>query len=164
MFQEFWRNQTFKENLKWFSTFLLVYFVQIFTSEIAKIGNAKPDFLLAFLFFYSVYNSQTKATFAGFLAGLSEDIFLTQFVGLMAFSKTIAGFLFYYFSGKKHNLLYFLGGFFVVAVIHFMIFDFVYLSNNFLGIGEILLKFVLPNSVYSLALSLLWILFRQTKR
>lgn len=160
----FWQSKEVKQHLKWVFVLLSLYVIQILFSEIARIGNSKPDFLLVGLFFFAVNNPQTRATWVGFCVGLLEDLFLAQMFGLMAFCKTLAGFLFWYLTPKKHNLILYLGSFLLFSFFHFLIFDFVYLGNLSLEFWEIIVKHSIPNSLYSLLLVVIWIIYRQVRR
>lgn len=160
----FWKSKEFRQNVKWVFLLLILYAIQILFSEIARIGNSKPDFLLVGLFFFSVNNSQVRATWVGFCVGLLEDLFLAQMFGLMAFCKTLAGFLFWHLTSKKHNLLLYLLSFLFFSFIHFLLFDFIYLGNLSLDFWEIVVKHSIPNSLYSLLLVVIWIIYRQVKR
>ncbi len=72
-------------------------FVPIITVE-----GATPDLLLIWVVFVSLRRGQIEGTISGFLVGLAEDLTTTQFLGLAALSKTVAGFVMgYFFNANK---------------------------------------------------------------
>ena len=52
-----------------------------------------PDVFILYLVYVALRRGQIEATISGFIIGLIQDIITTQFFGLAALSKTIAGFV-----------------------------------------------------------------------
>ena len=94
-----------------------------------SLGGMVPDLLLIWVVYTGLRRGQVETTIAGFAVGLLQDLVSTQFFGLAALSKTVAGFLSGYFYNENktdqtlgtyrfllvvgvcsigHNLLYFL--------------------------------------------------------
>ena len=92
------------------------------------LGGYLPDLFILYLVYVALKRGQIEATLSGFIIGLLQDIATTQFFGLAALSKTIAGFIAGYFYNENmaeqtlgsyrfvllvalcssvHNLLYF---------------------------------------------------------
>jgi rod shape-determining protein MreD len=92
------------------------------------LGGYLPDLFIIYLVYTALRRGQMEATISGFIIGLLQDITTTQFFGLAALSKTIAGFVAGYFFNENtadqtlgsyrsvllvalcsvvHNLLYF---------------------------------------------------------
>jgi rod shape-determining protein MreD len=95
----------------------------------AALGGYLPDLFILYLVAIALRRGQIEATISGFIIGLLQDIITTQFFGLAALSKTIAGFVAGYFFNENtaeqtlgsyrfvllvalcsvvHNLLYFM--------------------------------------------------------
>jgi rod shape-determining protein MreD len=93
------------------------------------LGGYLPDLFIIYLVYIALRRGQIEATISGFIIGLLQDILTTQFFGLAALSKTIAGFVAGYFFNENtaeqtlgsyryvllvalcsvvHNLLYFI--------------------------------------------------------
>ncbi|MEX0736907.1 MAG: rod shape-determining protein MreD [Bacteroidota bacterium] len=62
-----------------------------------------PDLLLIWIVYFAIRRGQLDATVAGFAAGLLQDLLTMQFLGLAAFSKTIAGFTAGYFYNENNT-------------------------------------------------------------
>lgn len=108
------------------------------------LGGYLPDLFIIYLMYIALRRGQIEATISGFIVGLLQDIITTQFFGLAALSKTIAGFVAGYFFNENtaeqtlgsyrfvllvalcsvvHNLMYFIiffqgsGGFVLFSTI-----------------------------------------------
>jgi len=65
------------------------------------LGGYLPDLFILYLVYIALHRGQIEATISGFVIGLLQDIITTQFFGLAAFSKTIAGFAAGYFFNEN---------------------------------------------------------------
>jgi len=57
------------------------------------LGGYLPDLFILYLVMVALRRGQVEATIHGFIIGLLQDVVTTQFFGLAALSKTIAGFV-----------------------------------------------------------------------
>lgn len=62
-----------------------------------SVGGFLPDIFLIWIVYIAISRGQLEATITGFIAGLMQDAVTIQFFGLMALTKTIAGFIAGYF-------------------------------------------------------------------
>jgi rod shape-determining protein MreD len=62
-----------------------------------SVGSYLPDIFLIWIVYIAISRGQVEATITGFVAGLMQDAVTIQFFGLMALTKTIAGFIAGYF-------------------------------------------------------------------
>jgi rod shape-determining protein MreD len=62
-----------------------------------SVGGFLPDIFLIWIVYVAITRGQLEATVTGFVAGLMQDAVTIQFFGLMALTKTIAGFIAGYF-------------------------------------------------------------------
>ncbi len=62
-----------------------------------SVGGFLPDIFLIWIVYVAITRGQLEATITGFVAGLMQDAVTIQFFGLMAMTKTIAGFVAGYF-------------------------------------------------------------------
>jgi rod shape-determining protein MreD len=67
----------------------------------ATLGGYVPDLFILYLVAIALRRGQIEATIIGFIIGLLQDIITTQFFGLAALSKTIAGFVAGYFFNEN---------------------------------------------------------------
>jgi len=65
------------------------------------LGGYLPDLFILYLVYIALRRGQIEATISGFIVGLLQDIITTQFFGLAALSKTIAGFVAGYFFNEN---------------------------------------------------------------
>jgi rod shape-determining protein MreD len=66
-----------------------------------SIGGYLPDLFVLYLVCVALRYGQIKATIFGFIIGLIQDIVSIRFLGLLALSKTIAGFVIGYFFNEN---------------------------------------------------------------
>lgn len=69
-----------------------------------SLGGVLPDLLLLWVVIYAIRHGQIEGMVAGFVIGLMEDLLTTQFFGLSALTKTIAGFASGYFFNENKTL------------------------------------------------------------
>lgn len=62
-----------------------------------SVGGFLPDIFLIWIVYVAITRGQMEAMITGFVAGLMQDAVTIQFFGLMALTKTIAGFIAGYF-------------------------------------------------------------------
>ena len=60
-----------------------------------------PDLFILYLVCIALRQGQIKATLYGFIIGLIQDIVAIKFLGLLALSKTVAGFVLGYFFNEN---------------------------------------------------------------
>lgn len=66
-----------------------------------SLGGYLPDLFILYIVYIALRRGQIEATISGFIIGLLQDIITTQFFGLAALSKTIAGFVAGYFFNEN---------------------------------------------------------------
>lgn len=71
------------------------------------ISGVKPDLVLIWVVFFSLFGGIYKGASFGFLAGLFEDLLLGRFIGMNALTKGLTGLLVGYIESKifKENIL-----------------------------------------------------------
>lgn len=70
-----------------------------------SINDVVPDVLMLWVVYNGIRRGQIEGVTAGFFAGLLQDLVTTQFFGLAALSKSIAGFLAGYFFNENKTAL-----------------------------------------------------------
>jgi rod shape-determining protein MreD len=73
-------------------TLVIALLVQLTVAPVISIGMVKPDILLIITICWALAEGPAQGALFGFSAGLLEDIFTTQVLGVSAFAKTLIGF------------------------------------------------------------------------
>jgi rod shape-determining protein MreD len=137
---------------------LLAILLQIVVAPWLTIQSIKPDFILILVLFVAIMQGRIYGQLFGFGIGLVVDsIGIGSFLGLSALSKTIAGFIAGYLKKKRNRLnkfAYYSIACFIVLV-HFIIFYLINFKNSGYGVQYILLRYVLPEVVYTSVLFIL---------
>lgn len=128
--------------------------------------NITPDLVIIAIVYISISEGKIFGSITGFLAGLSIDLLSGSFLGLMALSYAIAGFVAGGFTTEGDKYLYkfnFLIILFLCSIISNFIYYVIYfqgLSMNFL---EIFSKYILTTTTYTAIVSLIYIIFPRKK-
>lgn len=131
---------------------LLAIIFQIIIALWLSIQNIKPDFVLILVMFVALLQGRVFGQLYGFGIGLIIDIIgIGSFFGLSALSKTVAGFLAGYFKNRRNrfNHITFYSIYVLVIFIHFAIFFLINFKSSDYGTQLILLRYVLPETIYT---------------
>ncbi|MBN1352411.1 rod shape-determining protein MreD [candidate division KSB1 bacterium] len=152
--------------------FIIVFLIQSSFVDLISIRDVKPDLLLIFLVLMSKYEGRIGGTVAGFIIGLFQDIWDTQFIGLSSLCKSVSGFV----AGQLKNRepepgLVTLGTFLlIIGLLHNLVFFTIKLLGSGYGFFIIVFRFVLPSTLYTLVIGLIifsilpekWLKFQQS--
>lgn len=148
--------------IKYIVILVLLIFVQdqlIWLLSITKY-QITPDIVIIMIAFIAVKEGQIFGTVTGFIAGLLLDILGGSFTGLSALSYSIAGFAGGYFynpESEKFLIKYnFLWVVFVCSFTSNVIYFNILLQGAFLSIFDIILKYILPSTTYTVIISLIY--------
>ncbi len=119
-----------------------------------------PDLLLIYVVVLSLREGQIPGTVGGFLIGLASDFVTGDFLGLGALTKTIAGFVAGFFFNETsplqplstYTFLVVVG---VAAIAHNMIHFGFLLQGMPVGVSEIVFKFIIGTTVYTVVVALI---------
>lgn len=78
---------------------LALFLVQMTFVPLIPVAGFTPDLLILWLVAMGVRRGRLEATLGGFIVGLLHDLTTTQFLGLAALTKSIAG----YVAGSFYN-------------------------------------------------------------
>lgn len=128
-----------------------------------------PDIVMIGLVYLGIKKGKIPGSAGGFLSGLLLDILSFSFIGLMALSKSAAGFLSGFFNTESKIERYLSSYIFVLIVlfcslVNNVIYFAVYFQGTTLLFADILIRYVLPSSVYTAILSTLPIIFARRRR
>ena len=131
---------------------LLAIIFQIIIAPWLSIQNIKPDFVLILVMFVALLQGRVFGQLYGFGIGMVVDVIgIGSFFGLSALSKTVAGFLAGYFKNRRNrfNHITFYSIYVLVIFIHFAIFFLINFKSTDYGTQFILLRYVLPETIYT---------------
>lgn len=128
--------------------------------------NITPDLVIIAVVFISISEGKVFGSITGFLAGLAIDLISGSFLGLMALSYSIAGFIAGGFFSEGDKFLYkfnFLIIVFLSSIISNFIFYIIYFQGLSLNFIEIFTKYILTTSTYTAIVSIVFIIFPRNK-
>jgi len=127
---------------------LLLLLLQTTFVPYLSIEGYGPDLLLIWVVYIAIRRGQVEAAIAGFLIGFLQDVTTTQFLGLAALGKTVAGFAAGYFFNENKTWQT-LGTYRFVLIIFLasLIHNIIYYMVFFQGAGVSLIGATLQYSV-----------------
>jgi len=129
-----------------------------------------PDIVLIGVVYLGIRNGKIYGSLSGFFAGLVVDFISFSFLGLMALAKASAGFISGYFSTDQNKIERYLGSYvFVIIVIicsllNNVIYFTIYFQGGTLQFTDILIRYVVPTSVYTALFATIPIIFEKRKK
>ena len=141
---------------------VLVLLLQTTRARFLVIQGIVPDLVLLWVVTIAIRRGQIPATIAGFSLGLALDLISGPdgVLGLAALSKTVGGFLAGYFY-NENKILQTMGGYqlllitALVALIHNLLYFFVFLQGSGLGWVTMMGRYGIPAAVYTTAIAVL---------
>lgn len=140
----------------------LIWLIAVTSYEIT------PDIVLIGLVFVSLKKGKIAGSAGGFIAGLILDFLSFSFLGLMALSKTVAGFIAGFFNNES-KLDRYLSSYIFVLIVFFcslinnLLYFMIYFQGTMLAPADILVRYVLPSAVYTSFLSIPAVIFNRKK-
>ena len=159
------------EYLKYAGILLLLIIIQKTLVNFIDVTEFQitPDIVLIGLVYVGIKRGKITGSIAGFLSGLVLDIFSFSFLGLMALTKTITGFASGFFH-DDNKIERYLNSYIFILIVSFcsMINNTVYFMFYFqgtnLGFIDILLRYILPTTVYTALFSVFPVIFARRRR
>ncbi|MEK7727021.1 MAG: rod shape-determining protein MreD [candidate division KSB1 bacterium] len=152
----------FKRILKYLLMFSFLLALQIAVVPLLAFSDVHPDFMLIGVILAAIRHGATPAIFTGFLAGLVQDVAVSELYGLQALAKSVAGFV----AGTlvkdkaKVELQVAILVAFITALAHNLLRDTIFYFDAGLNFFYVFLRYVLPNSIYSVVfvaiIQMLW--------
>lgn len=128
--------------------------------------NITPDLVIIAVVYISVSEGKIFGSISGFIAGLAIDLISGSFLGLMALSYAIAGFVAGGFYSEGNKYLYrinFLIILFLCSVISNFIYYIIFFQGLSLGLPVIFSKYILTTSTYTVIIGILYVIFPRKK-
>lgn len=131
---------------------ILAFGLQVLIAPWLAIGDIAPDFVLIMVLFVGILRGRLYGQLYGFSTGLVVDaIGAGSLLGLSVLTKTVAGFAAGFTKDQKSRLnpftFYALN--LIIVFIHFAIFYLIRYHGSESTIQFILLRYVLPETVYT---------------
>ncbi len=135
---------------------LVLVVVQATFIPLLNINGVIPDLLLLWVVYNAIRRGQIEGVTAGFLVGLLQDLVTTQFFGLAALSKSIAGFVAgYFYNENKTGVTLGTYRYLLVVGLCAIVHNFVYYTIFLLGAettdGLTVVTLALSASAYTMA-------------
>jgi len=132
------------------------------------LGGYLPDLFILYLVVVALRRGQIEATISGFIIGILQDTITTQFFGLAALSKTIAGFVAGYFFNEntaEQSLGWYLYVLLVLlcSVVHNLIYFTIFFQGNNTSVFISTLESTLGTTLYTCVISILPMFFFSRK-
>ncbi|MEO6695183.1 MAG: rod shape-determining protein MreD [Ignavibacteria bacterium] len=142
--------------LKYAGIFIILIILQVtFIGYILSIPNYNitPDIVILFVIFLGYTRGHITGAVSGFLSGLILDILSGSFIGLLALSYCIAGFVAGYFStqrsDKSSGKSSFIGIIFMCTLAAYTVFYIIYFQGSSNNFSDIFLKHVITTTLYT---------------
>jgi len=132
--------------------------------------DVTPDLVLVGLVYIGIRNGKIYGSVSGFFAGLIVDFVSFSFLGLMALSKTAAGFISGFFCTDENKIERYLNTYvfviivFLCSLINNIIYYTFYFQGSTLPFSDILIRYVVPTAVYTALFGIVPIIIEKRKR
>lgn len=133
----------------------LVFILQTVFAQVINIHGWSPDFLIILVFVVSLRFNPTLSLVFAFLVGLLQDMFVTDFFGISAFSNVIAAYIALFFKENKITTGVFTLGLLIVSFTKHFVFYFLLTIGSQFNFWMFLYLVVLPQSIYTLIIGVL---------
>jgi rod shape-determining protein MreD len=143
---------------------LLLVVVQTKLMRFISLEGITPDLLTIWIVYFTLQRGQMAGTLWGFAIGLFYDLSMGNFIGLSAFTKTIAGFTAGYFYDEQRTSLTlgsyrFLIVILLVSFIHNIFYFIVYTRGSEISFLGAVFEIGLATTCYTAIVSLLPMFF-----
>ncbi|MEJ2535796.1 MAG: rod shape-determining protein MreD [Calditrichia bacterium] len=148
-----------KGDLRFILYFAVALLLQLTLVKYIQIYNWRPDLLLIVLVAFALQKGPNIGMTAGFLVGLVQDILSTQYLGLTALSKTVAGFLAGSLRGKFAARTEFLLTLFICGLMHDLIYFFINTLGENFSFQSLVVLYTIPNLTYTIIIGVVFSYF-----
>ena len=160
-----------KEYLKYSGILLALILIQKTVINFIDVTEFKitPDVVLIGLVYVGIKRGKITGSISGFLSGLILDIFSFSFIGLMALSKTVAGFVSGFFNENTKMERYLNSYIFILIVtfcslINNTVYFLFYFQGTNLVLFDIVIRYIVPTTIYTALFSIFPVLFARRRR
>lgn len=124
--------------------------------------NVTPDIVILFVIYIGYTQGNIPGMLSGFISGLILDMLSGSFIGLLALSYSIAGFIAGYFnretSAGSSRRSSFIGIIFLCTLVAYTIYYAIYFQGSSINFFEIFLKHIITTTLYTSVFGLIFAL------
>lgn len=155
--------------LKYLGVFVLLIVIQKTFIWLLSISsyNIAPDIVLIAIIFLAIKEGKISGSIAGFIIGLTIDLLSGSFLGLAALSYCVAGFVSGFFKSDDNKYTYsynFLSVVLIGTVVSNILYYVIFFQGSNLTLFDILFRYILPTSAYTVLISSVYIFFPKKKQ
>ncbi len=136
--------------------FLVGLLLQFTFINFIEILHWRPDLILIILVSFALRRGPNLGMTVGFLAGLTQDIISTHFIGLAALSKTAAGFLAGVLAGKFSERTEFFLSLLICSLAHDLLYFFIYTLGENFSLQSLIILYTIPNVMYTIIIGVFY--------
>lgn len=160
-----------KEYLKYAGIMVILLILQKTLIQLIDVTSYSitPDVVLIGVVYLGIKKGKITGSVGGFVSGLILDIFSFSFIGLMALSKSVAGFVSGFFHDEAKVERY-LGSYIFVLIVTFVslfnnsVYYMIYFQGTSLETVDILIRYIIPTTVYTALISVIPVIFARRRR
>jgi len=143
--------------VKYILMFGFLTLLQTTLIPLLSIQDIYPDLLLIGVIITGIRHGATPAILAGCLVGFVQDAAVTQFYGLSALAKSVAGFVAGYFSREKvkYNFVVTLGVVAATALVNSVLHQFIYYFDADISLGWTIARYIIPHFIYTVIVGII---------
>jgi rod shape-determining protein MreD len=145
-----------KLKFKYLVVFILSLALQLTIIKYLHIYNWRPDLLLIVLVSFSLSFNPNWGMSVGFSIGLMQDLLSTHFLGLMALSKTFAGFISAVSKNRFSPRIEFYLVLLITSLVHDCCYFLFYSLGESLSFKSLIILYTIPNTLYNLLFGVLF--------
>jgi rod shape-determining protein MreD len=125
-----------------------------------SIAGIVPDILMVWTVYIAIREGQAASTTAGFLLGATSGFLTSGVPGLLALTKTVAGFLAGYFH-NENKIAITLGGYQLIVIValcsfvHNILYFLIFLQGSDHGWFDAVITYAVPSTLYTSAIAAL---------
>lgn len=138
---------------------LIILLLHVGLTPLIEINGVKPDLLLVFVISIAIRRGSYAGLAAGFTAGLAQDVISLGFLGVMALVKSSVAFWSGKWTEKRDSSLKPVGWFMLItvaAIVQDGAASLFLLQGSSIGLIDYLIFNIVPASLYTGVLGLLW--------
>jgi len=143
--------------VKYILMFGFLTLLQTTLIPLLSIQDIYPDLLLIGVIITGIRHGSTPAILAGCLAGFVQDAAVTQFYGLSALAKSVAGFVAGYFSREKvkYNFVITLGVVAATALANSALYQSIYYFDANISLAWTIVRYIIPHFIYTVIVGII---------
>jgi rod shape-determining protein MreD len=130
--------------------FVMAFILQVTIISYIEILYWRPDVVLIILIFFSLRFGPNWGMTVGFFLGLLQDLVSAHLLGLLALSKTVAGFIAGSLSGKFAARAEFFLTLLIAGLAHDFIYFFIYTLGEEFSVQSLIVLYTVPNLMYTI--------------